>query len=95
MILCHIWQHTDKGLQIQSLTRNSDSGSRLNHAAVGPYTVPARCSRLHFEAYFSVRGIFELEVCGHYICEGTCIREKGDGVEGQWSHLYNAHNRRK
>lgn len=59
-----------------TLTWDSDCGPWVNDTAVRPYTVPPRRSGLHFEAYFSVWGVPQLEVCSHDICEGTCHREE-------------------
>lgn len=57
-------------------TGDDDGGSSVDDAAVRPYTVPARCGRLHFETYFSVRGVLQFEVGGDYICERTCRDER-------------------
>lgn len=59
----------------EKLTRDADSRSRIDDAAVWPYTVPARRCRLHLETYFSVRGVLQFEAGGDYICEGTWRRE--------------------
>lgn len=65
------WAKSGKTDKKSSLTRDDDSCSGIDDAAVWPYTVPARRRRLHFETHSSVRRVLQFEVGGDYICERT------------------------
>lgn len=56
---------------LKKLTRDNDSRPCIDDTTVWPYTVPAWCRCLHFETHSSVRGVFQFEVGGNYICERT------------------------
>lgn len=63
------------------VTRDIDRSSGINHTAVWPHTVPARCSRLYFKTHISVCGISKLEGGGHHICKRTYERQKERDID--------------
>ena len=65
------------------LTRYIDRGSCINNAAVGPDTVPARRSGLHFKTHISVCWIAQLQRGGDYISEWAWVEGWRNGEKGR------------